>query len=265
MPTLLYRSLATGAILDSQVFGSTLGPPAASKYRWGAATAGGPDVKQRFVFYNLHDRIEVHRRRQISADATAWYSPPGGGGGNVGTFGFSLAEDRVFADTPIEAALPANHWTAPNTWATPPVTLTAHGSMESQTFQSWNALYDDEPDPDDGEPGQSPPAGLSILGQDVHVDGGAWLLAAYAPKTIGRPHGDETLEPGEIWIADPAFLDAIRRLGYSNPAAAGAVVMPEMLGHAQLRALATDLRSRLKRGEAALKSLEKQLGTKAKG
>lgn len=284
MGVIHFKSLSTGDDLvgiNPVSFGSTLGPAAAPKYIWALPTAGAVvPVKHRFRFYNLGDHIERHRYRQVSVDCSAWYIPLGDGGGptRVTATGFSLSEDRLFTSTPIESADPSSSWPAdsgPGTTpsdrlAAPPVTLTAFAGMDYQQFESWTALYDDEVAPDDDEPPAPPPAGLSIDGRHVHVDGGAEMLAAYVKGSVQRPDRElpET-RPGRIWIADPAFLDLIRRHS-SDPviseAAKGAVVVPEMLSRSELRALASDLKGRLSRGEAALKSVERALnaGKKSK-
>lgn len=276
MPIIHFKSLSTGVDLigvPQTSFGTTLGPAAAPKYVWALPTAGAAaPVQHRFRFYNLGDRIERHRYRQVSAACTAWYTPIGGGGvARASVTAFSISEDRLFTGTPIDSAVPASQWPAdagPGTplsdrLALPPVTLSAFTAMELQAFVSWTALYDDEVAPDDNEPPEGPPAGLSISGTSVHVDGPADLLAAYQTGVLHLPDDEPaSTRPGRIWIADPAFRDLVRRHAGDAvlaEAARDAVVVPEMLSRSELRSLASDLKGRLRRGEAALKSLERAL------
>lgn len=200
--------------------------------------------------------------------ASSWYLQTGGGGGGlptVSTAAFSITQDLVLPDSPIQSVTPGPAWAGGAATgvatAAAAVQITAKSAIGSENFQNWVVF------------GAGSPAGLVL---SVPQNGSAIAMATYkVPERggIGRPDFEFELIDifdrirGRLkdWVSDPSPIDLARLVNRFQQVSGAAKPVDDLsdlsarigsMDAEELRLARADLQARATRLEAAGKMLD---------
>lgn len=228
-----------------------------------------------FLFWNVKGSVSgtpsvsVADVGSAAVTASSWYLQTGGGGGGgsptVSTAAFSITQDLVLPDSPIQSVTPGAAWaggaaTGVATSAAA-VQITAKSAIGSENFQDWVIF------------GAGSPAGLVL---SVPQNGSAIALATYkVPERGGFRQPDFEIELVDIfdrirgrlkdWVSDPSPIDLARLVSRFQQVSEAAKPVDDLsdlsarigsMDAEQLRLARTDLQARATRLEAAGKMLD---------